>query len=87
MTLEDQIRAIVRDELAKAKPPPAEALVTVAEYARRRAISVSTVRAAVADKRLAVTRIGRAVRIAPTAAIAKRAPESANARAVLKMMR
>lgn len=46
-TLEDQIRAIVRDELARAKPAnDAPALVTVAEYARARSISQTTTRAA-----------------------------------------
>ena len=51
---------------------PAPALVTVAEYARARSISISTVRAAIREGRLAVERIGkRAVRVPANATIAR----------------
>ncbi len=62
MTLDEQIRAIVREELARARPTTT--LVTVTEYARRWSISPSTVRAAIRERRLAVSRVGRAIRIA-----------------------
>lgn len=72
--LEQLIRKIVRDELAKVKPEPVTPdLVTVAEYARARSISESTVRQAIAEKRLAVVRIGRSVRVPAGATITKRA--------------
>jgi excisionase family DNA binding protein len=75
------IRAIVRDELAKARPvnDPAPALVTIAAYAARRSISVSTVRAAVKDGRLPAQKVGRAVRVPADVEICKPAtpqPES-----------
>lgn len=75
--LEEMIRRIVRDELAKAKPAnddQAPALITVDEYARARSISESTVRIAIREKRLESKRIGRAVRIPATAEIQKRVP-------------
>lgn len=60
------VAEVVREELAKATPASsAPQLVTVAEYARRCSISQSTVRAAIREGKLAITRIGRSVRIAP----------------------
>jgi excisionase family DNA binding protein len=67
--LEATIRAIVRDELAKAAPAPAAVQVTIAAYARQRSISVSTVRAAIRDGRLPSVKVGRAVRIPANADI------------------
>lgn len=86
--LEQMIRAIVRDELAKQVKPANEETehLTVAEYARRWSLGQSTVRAAIAERRLEHTRIGRAVRIPAGAKIAA-APTSANELAVLKLMR
>lgn len=82
------VRDVVRDELAKQKPANdvAPDLVTVAEYARARSISESTVRQAIRDGRLAVERIGRAVRI-PADATIRAAATTANEQAVLKLMR
>lgn len=63
--IDDHVRAIVRDELAKALAARAAVTehVTVAEYAKRWSLSTSTVRAAIRDGRLPVKRIGRAVRV------------------------
>lgn len=65
--LDAQIRAIVRDEIQRALADlgasAAPELVTMAEYARARSISVTTVRAAIRDGRLEAHRIGRAVRV------------------------
>ena len=72
--IEDHIRAIVRDELSRARPSTAPALVTVAAYAASRSISPSTVRAAIREGRLDAERIGRAVRVSPTATIARKVP-------------
>lgn len=72
MTIESELRAliaeVVRDVLSE-KPEPSTTLVTAREYARRCAISLSTVRLAISERRLAVTRIGRSVRIDPAATI------------------
>jgi excisionase family DNA binding protein len=85
--LEQLIRAIVRDEIGKTPANDTEPeRVTVDEYARRWSLSPSTVRQAIRDKRLEVFRIGRAIRIAADAKIAKRAG-TANERAVLQLMR
>jgi excisionase family DNA binding protein len=71
--LEAMIRAIVRDELAKAKPPANDGEhLTVAAYAARLSISERTVRDAIRDGRLDHARIGRAVRIPAGAKIAPR---------------
>lgn len=83
--LESIIRTIVRDELERAtRPAPAVEQVTAAEYARRRSISVSTVRAAIAEGRLQAVKIGRAVRIPANAEIGKpakvHAPEARDIR-------
>jgi len=69
--LRELVRAVVREELAAVKPLAPVELVTVAEYARRRSISTSTVRAAIREGRLDAQRIGRAVRIQADAAIGK----------------
>lgn len=70
--LEEHIRSIVRDELARAKPvDEAPKLVTIATYAAARSISTSTVRQAIRRGRLAATHIGRAVRIKATDEIAR----------------
>ena len=61
-------------------------MLTVAAYARRWAISQSTVRHAIAEKRLAVTRIGRSVRIAADAKIGTPAADAATERARLKLL-
>ncbi len=73
--LEELIRRLVRDELAKQKPvnDPPPAYVTVAQYAAARSISESTVRQAIADRRLDSVLIGRARRIPVDAKIGKRA--------------
>ena len=72
--LEQTIRAIVRDELAKSKPAE---LVSVAAYAEARSISESTVRVAIREGRLDVVRYGRtgrAVRVRATDEIGERPP-------------
>jgi excisionase family DNA binding protein len=64
MTIEQTIEAIVRRVLAERDSQPAnDAHVTVAEYARRRSISESTVRQAIRANRLPCLRVGRAVRV------------------------
>ena len=81
--LREMLRAIVREELAKARndeqPAPAPALVTIAAYAARRSISVSTVRAAIKDGRLPAHHVGRAVRVPADVEIAKPAKPHAAA--------
>jgi len=88
---DDLVRAIVRDELAKAKPAnDGDEHVTVAQYAARYAISERTVRDAIRDNRLPSIRIGRAVRVPPHVRIAARAAPSANPtadRARLRLLR
>lgn len=69
VALRAAVVAIVREERANASPAQAE-LVTVAEYARRRSISESTVRKAIREGRLEVTRVGRAVRVSADAQVA-----------------
>ena len=63
--VERVVRRVVREELAagRAGPAPAPELVTMKEFARRLAISESTVRAAIRDGRLQAVKIGRAVRV------------------------
>jgi excisionase family DNA binding protein len=71
--LESIVRSIVREELERARmtaAPSVEAL-TAAAYAKRWSISVSTVRAAIREGRLASVKIGRAVRIPHGAEIAR----------------
>lgn len=86
--LEQTIRAIVRDELAKAKPSdPAPELVTVDAYAAARSISPSTVRAAIRDGRLPAVKIGRAVRVRMTDEIARPARNENRADAAVERAR
>lgn len=76
------LRRIIRDEFAASgRADRAAVLATVAAYAKARGIGVSTVRAAIREKRLDVTRVGRAIRIAPTATIRPRAQPHAEAAA------
>lgn len=85
--LEEMVRRIVRDELAKQKPAnDSTEWLTVALYAKRWAISQSTVREAIREGRLEHERVGRAVRIVSTAKIGQ-AKGGANEEAVLKLMR
>jgi excisionase family DNA binding protein len=83
--LETMLRRIAREEAERVLTErdlraPSEQ-VTAAEFARRRSLSVSTVRAAIADGRLQAVKIGRAVRIPANAEIGKPAkPHAAAAR-------
>jgi excisionase family DNA binding protein len=72
-----ELRKLVREEVraANAEARPAGRPLTVAEYAAAHGISQSTVRRAIAERRLDVTRAGRAVRIAPDATIRARSAE------------
>lgn len=80
------VESIVRDELAKHKQPANDHALTVADYANRYSIAQSTVRVAIREQRLAVIRIGRAVRIPGEARISP--PVDANtARARLTLLR
>ena len=54
---------------------------TVAERARRTRVGCSTIRRAIAEERLAVVRVGRAVRISVNAEIEPRVADAALARA------
>lgn len=65
---------LVAERVARrlSEPRPARPM-TVAEYAAARGIAQSTVRRAIAERRLDITRAGRAVRIAPDATIRARA--------------
>lgn len=67
--LESVVRRVVREELAATRTALADEMVTIATFARMRAISKSTVRAAIREGRLPATRIGRAVRIRANAQI------------------
>ena len=80
----DIVRRIVREELA-ATTLAAEHL-TVTEYANRWKISESTVRAAIRDERLAVTRIGRTIRIAEDAQISLPKSDDATTAARLRLL-
>lgn len=62
------ITQIVRAELAAARPAEAEN-ITAAAYAAKHSIGVSTVRQAIAEKRLPCIKIGRLVRVPSTATI------------------
>jgi excisionase family DNA binding protein len=68
--IEDAIRRLVRDEvraeLAKVPAlqlPAASPYTSIAEYAKERSISVSTVRNAIREGRLPAMKIGAAVRV------------------------
>lgn len=67
--LRELVAKLVREELAKRPTSGAPELVTAAEYGRRMSLSRTTVRKAIREGRLDVTRIGRAVRIAAAAQI------------------
>ena len=58
IVIETVVRRVVREELAKVRAAPADELVTIATFARMRAISVSTVRAAIRDGRRGARRSG-----------------------------
>ncbi len=79
------IAEVVRDEIKKSAPAPAEHL-TVADYARRWSISTTTVRVAIREGRLQSTRIGRAIRIAAEAKISRAAAKTPTDRARLRLM-
>lgn len=85
--LEQLIRQIVRDELAKATPAANDQAeyLTVAAYAARLSVSERTVRDAIRDGRLEHVRIGRSVRIPAGAQIQPRI-EAATARARLALL-
>ena len=90
--LERLIADAVARELDKRGVKPANepaTHVTVAEYARARSISESTVRIAIREKRLPCIRIGRAVRIPSDVEIARRttAEDAATARARSVLLR
>lgn len=61
MTIEDQIRAIVREELARSAP--AADYLTTSAAAEIASVSPATVRRWIASGLLAVSGVGRAVRI------------------------
>jgi excisionase family DNA binding protein len=79
------VAQLVADELAKHRAAPADALITVAEFARRLSISERTVRDAIREGRLEHQRIGRAVRI-PVAARIERRVDAVTARARLVLL-
>jgi excisionase family DNA binding protein len=70
--LEAVLRAFIRslvDEAMRAAAPPPPEYIGVTTYARMWSISPNTVRRAIADKRLAAQRVGRAVRVRADARI------------------
>lgn len=73
--IERVVRKVMR-EREEIAPAPAEELVTMATFARRRSISESTVRAAIRSGQLPAVKIGRAVRVRADAQIGKAAPSS-----------
>ena len=79
-SLRDMVRSLIVEELRNAAPPPAEH-ISVNAYARRWSLSPTTVRRAIADKRLPAQRIGRAVRVRADAKIERRTTENAAQRA------
>lgn len=88
--IEQTLRALVRDEVARAlaeREQRAE-LVTVADYAKQWSLSQSTVREAIREGRLAVERVGRAVRVPADAKIDRRVDrDDPTARARLRLLR
>jgi excisionase family DNA binding protein len=85
--LEDMVRRIVRDELAKQTPANEEReWLSVADYARKWSVSQSTVRDACREKRLEFERVGRAVRIPANAKIARERVDEVEARARLVLL-
>jgi excisionase family DNA binding protein len=88
-TLRTMIAEIVREELARRQTTAPE-FVTVDEYARRHAVSKSTVRAAIRVGTLTAKRIGRAIRIPARAEIGRPAAKrssSATERARLRLLK
>lgn len=85
MTFDDKLRELVREVLREElSKQTGDALITVADYAHRHAISERTVRDAIRDGRLAHERIGRAVRVPANAKIEPRIDEfTRRARAAL----
>lgn len=73
VVIESVVRRVVREELAAVRAAPAGEMVTIERFARMRAISKSTVRAAIRGGRLQATRIGRAVRLRSDAQIGESA--------------
>jgi len=67
--IESVVRRVMREELAAVRATPADEMLTIETFARMRAISKSTVRAAIRGGRLQATRIGRAVRVRSDAQI------------------
>lgn len=88
--VKDALTALIDERIAaalsRAARPANDEYLTVAEYARRYAISESTVRTAIREGRLEHTRIGRAVRVPAAAKIGASAPDSATERARLKLL-
>ena len=67
--IEDQIRAIVREEIANAlaqHSPVTENNLSVAQVAKRLGVSESTIRKRIASGSLAARRVGRRVLIKPS---------------------
>jgi hypothetical protein len=85
-SLEEEIRVIVRQEVAKAVAELRRELVSAPtyvkakDYAARHSIALSTVREAISEGRLPAMRIGRAGRVEAVAPIAPRARPNAAAR-------
>lgn len=77
-----EVEAAVKRAIAELRPT----LLTVEEYAAHWKISESTVRHAIAQNRLEVTRNGRSVRIAADAAITRR-PRDRRERTRLALLR
>jgi hypothetical protein len=86
VSIEDLIRSIVREELAKTQPAANPDNLTVDGYAAKWRISPSTVRAAIREKRLDVTRIGKAIRIAADARIRSTRGPDATTRAQMTLL-
>ncbi len=77
-----EVQAAVKAAIAELRP----SLLTVEEYAAHWKISESTIRHAIAQGRLEVTRNGRSIRIAADAAIARR-PRDRRERTRLALLR
>ena len=77
----DEVRALRAEVAALRDQRSGRAdMITIADYARARSISVSTVRAAIREGRLRSTHVGRAVRVPANLEIAPRPTESEPAR-------
>ena len=66
--IETIVRRVIREELAELKEPTVDH-VTVAAYAAKHSLGVSTVREAIREGRLPAVKIGRAVRVPAEAQI------------------